>query len=406
MAEEPPGGGAAGDGGAAGLSDDRETPPPVTRVHDVIIVGLGITGRAAAYHLARRGATVLALDRHGPDHRYGSSHGESRMLRHVYYEDPLYVPIVRRACELWRSLEEAAGRTLLDQRGGLMLGEAGGTLMAGARRTARIHDLPAEVLSAREVGARFPPFEPPERLTGVWDPGAGYLEAAGCMEVLAREAVRAGADLRYGEPVRSWEAEGAGARVATPRSTYGAGHLVLAAGGWTGGLVPDLGLPLRVERQVLFWLAPREDPEAFVPDRFPVFLAEFEPGRFFYGFPRLDGGLKLSIYHGGQTRADPEAIRRDVEAGEEEELRRALFEVLPSANGPLLDARVCTFTNTPDEDFLLDRHPDHPRVLVCSPCSGHGFKFAPAIGEVLADLVVGNAPRFDLTPFRIGRLLT
>jgi sarcosine oxidase len=372
--------------------------------YDVIVAGLGAMGSATAYHLALRGRRVLGLDRFAPGHANGSSHGDSRIIRESYFEHPLYVPVVQRAAELWRELERRARASLLRITGGLMLGPEDGEVVTGTLRSAAEHALPHERLAAAELHRRFPAFRAADDVVAVWDPRAGILDPEACTLAHLGVARQAGAELRFDEPATAWAADGEGVRVTTPAGSYRAGQLVLAAGSWNAELLPDLALPLEVERQVLFWLDPDESAASYDPERFPIYAYEFRRGQICYGFPRLDRGAKAAVMHGGETADHPDRVRRTVRADEVEPLRAALRPVLPSlAAAPVLDSAVCLFTNTPDRHFVIDVHPAHPQVLVSSPCSGHGFKFASAIGELQADLLTEGRTRFDLSPFGIGR---
>ncbi len=359
-------------------------------------------GSAAAYHLTRRGYRVLGLDRFRPPHPYGSSHGQTRIIREAYFEHPLYVPIVQRAYELWSELEREVGRTLFRQTGGLMIGVPDGVLVAGARRSAEAHHLPHEILSASAVRDRFPAFRPTEEMVAVWEPRAGILFPEACIEAHLELASARGAELRFEEPVRAWEPDGDGVRVWTSRDAYRGGRLLLSVGAWATQLLQDLELPLTVERQTLFWFRPRAHPERFGPDRCPIYIWEYEPDRFFYGFPDLGTGVKTARHHEGEI-TDPDTVRREVASEEAEAIRTLLGRYLPGADGLLLDSEVCLYTNTPDGHFLIDAHPAYPQVCIASPCSGHGFKFASAIGEILADLLLDGRSRFDLSPFRLDR---
>jgi len=367
-------------------------------MHDVAIVGLGVMGGAAALELARRGARVIGFDRFEPPHRWGSSHGDTRIIREAYFEHPVYVPMVQRAFVLWRELERASGAALLQQTGGVMIGEPDSTLIAGALRSARTHGLQHEVLSASELRARVPVLNPEPGMVGVWEPRAGVLAAEACVSAQLGQARRHGADLRYDEPVSHWQADGADISVHTARGRHRARQLVVCAGAWVASLLPGVALPFRVERQLLHWFEPAATAAAFTPQRCPVHLWQFDGSRFFYGFPDQGAGVKVAFHHRGEsTSAD--AVTREVAAAEVDDMRRTLRRLLPAADGRLRASTVCLYTNTPDEHFWIDRHPAHGNVLVASPCSGHGFKFAPVIGEIVADLVEGRPSRFDLGLF-------
>ena len=372
--------------------------------YDVIIVGLGAMGSATAYHLARRGQRVLGLERFSAGHTRGSSHGESRIIREIYFEHPLYVPIVQRAYELWQELEQESGTRLLTITGGLMIGPERGTLVSGVRRSAAEHRIAHEVLSAPEINARFSGFDVSDENVAILDPRGGYLDADACVRTHLALAERSGARLHFDEPVVSWTSDGKSVRIVTSRGRYEARQLVVSAGPWASTLFPDLELPLAVERQVLAWFEPSTHAEWYDPSRFPIYLWEYAVGRLAYGFPRLAKGVKAAVFHEGDIVSDSDAIARSVDPAEIQRVRDALRPFLPGvASGALRDATVCPFTNTPDTHFLIDVHPSFSNVLISSPCSGHGFKFASAVGELQADLLVDGHARIDLSPFRLGR---
>ncbi len=367
---------------------------------DVGIVGLGAMGSMAALELARRGRRVIGFDRFRPPHPFGSSHGRSRIIREAYFEHPQYVPLVQRAYEQWAALEEESGRRLLLPTGGLMIGPPAGVLVAGARRSALVHGLSYEELSAAEVRTRFPMFELDQAEVGLFEPRAGVLFPEAALEVTLQIAEAAGAELHFDEPVSTWSA-GEGITVRTQAGHWRVDRLILAAGAWMAGGIARTSLPLSVARQTLFWFAPSGAAE-LGPERMPIFMWEWAPDEMFYGFPDLGEGVKVAIHHQGEL-TDPAQVRRTVYPGEADRLRAVMATRAPLLTGPLRQSAACLYTNTPDGDFILDRHPEEARVLVASPCSGHGFKFAPAIGEALADLAEGKPPRFDLAPFRLGR---
>lgn len=370
---------------------------------DVIIIGLGAMGSAAAYHLAIRGQKVLGLDRFSPPHAFGSSHGQTRIIREAYFEHPAYVPLVQRAYENWAALEREVGQQLFLQTGGLMLGPPEGVLVTGARRSAQMHHLPHEILSAHEIRQRFPAFKPADGTVAVWEPRAGIVFPERCIAAHLQMAQRHGAMLHVDEAAAQWEADGEGVRVLTAKGEYRAQHLLISAGAWIGQFTADLNLPLKIERQVLLWFNPIHDPAHFTPHACPIYIWEHEANRFIYGFPNLGEGVKIGIHHEG-ANADPDLIRREVGADDIAALRVILRRVLPALDTAPRAAAVCMYTNTPDANFLLDFHPHHPQALLASLCSGHGFKFSSAFGEILADLLLTGRSRFDLSLFRLARL--
>ena len=370
--------------------------------YDVGIVGLGAMGSMTALELARRGQRVLGFDRFRPPHELGSSHGKSRIIREAYFEHPQYVPFVQRAYQQWARLERESGRTLLIPTGGLMIGPPEGVLVPGARRSAEEHRLEYEVLSAGEVRRRFPAFTPADHEVGLLEPRAGVLLPESCIESALALAGEAGATLCFDEPVIGWN----GAKsitVTTARGSYEVGRLIVAAGAWMAGGLAQTPLPLTVARQTLFWFDPVGRRSVVEPGAMPIFLWEWaEGGRCFYGFPDLGDGVKVAIHHEGEPTT-PDSVRRETNAEEAERLRAIMASRTPALNGTLRNAVVCLYTNTPDGDFLIDRSPNDRRVILASPCSGHGFKFAPAIAEVLADLALDREPALDVSRFTLAR---
>ena len=369
---------------------------------DAIVIGLGGMGAATACELAGRGRKVLGLEQFAPAHDRGSSHGGTRIIRRAYYEHPAYVPLVARSFDMWHELEQLTGRHLLTSCDCLSIGPPAGELVAGVHRSAADHGLAVESLTAAEVVRRFPAFRVPDELAGVLEHAAGFLAVEECVRAHHATAVARGADLRFEEPVTGWAADGAGVEVRTDRGVYRADRLVVAAGPWAAHLLTGIGVPLTVMRQVQLWFRP-EHPERFRRDRFPIFLLDAPAGAF-YGLPMLDpSGLKTSRHYGGQEVAHPDAVDPHVRMGDEVPVRAFLRDYLPdAADGPCAAASVCKYTLTPDRHFVLDRHPRHPQVAVACGFSGHGFKFAPGVGEAMADLCDG-IDRPDLMFFRAGR---
>jgi len=374
------------------------------RSFDAIVIGLGAMGSATLYHLAQLGHRALGVEQFQPGHNLGSSHGDSRIIREQYFEHPLYVPLVQRAYELWEELELRSGKRLMTITGGLMIGPADGMVVTGTIRSAITHHLPYDVLDPAEVSARYPAFRLADGLVAALDPRCGFLDPEACNAAHIDSARRAGAEAHFDERVLDWKPDGNGVRVNTSSGSYFADRIMISAGAWTSHFLGDLNLPLTVERQVAFWLEPDEGTERYAQSRFPIYAYEFTPGLICYGFPRLPRGVKVSIMHDGETALKPEDIRRVVDEDEIGPVRVALEPVLPDlVRAPVRENAVCLFTNTPDHDFIIDFHPEYPQVLVSSPCSGHGFKFASVLGEIQARLLTGVEPGFDLSPFRIGR---
>jgi sarcosine oxidase len=371
--------------------------------YDVIVAGVGGMGSAAVAELAARGARVLGLERGTIPHEQGSSHGVNRIIRLAYAEDPRYVPLLRRAYERWRSLESRLGERILVITGGLDMGRPDGTVVRGSLASAQAHDLPHELLDAVEIERRWPGFRVPRGLVAVYQPEGGFVLSERAIVGHVRLAREAGADIHEGEPVVGWEASGDGVEVRTAAGSYRTRRLVVSAGAWLGKLIGPLA-PLAVpERQVLLW-AQTTRPELFTPEALPIFILDVEEG-LFYGFPEYGiPGLKIGrMHHRGQVVDPDDQTRFDIEPEDEAVLRAATARYLPAANGPALTLKSCLFTNTPDEHFIIDALPGAPSVIVVSPCSGHGYKFASVVGEIAADLALEGGTDHDIGMFRIDR---
>jgi sarcosine oxidase len=373
----------------------------------VIVIGLGAMGSATAMHLASRGHRVLGFDQFTPPHSHGSSHGQTRIIRQSYWEDPRYVPLLLRAYDLWRRLEVDSGRSLLHITGGLMIGRATGDLVARSKASAERFMLPHEVLSATQIRSLYPAFRIDDDWVALWERDAGYLYPEACIEQQLLRSTLARAELHFDEPAMEWNAlPGGGVLVRTTRERYSADHLVIAAGPWAPQVLRELNLPLRITRQVVHWFEPIGSMDFFRQDRMPIYIREMEEDQpLLYGFP-LTGpdseGVKVGL-HGSNDFCSPETVNRAIDPAEERIIRERVAEALPLLAGQLLHAETCLYTMTPDEHFVIDKHPQFSQVTLAAGFSGHGFKFASVLGEVLADLATDCKPAFDLELFSIRR---
>jgi sarcosine oxidase len=372
--------------------------------YDVIVAGVGGMGAATCWQLAKRGVRVLGLERFDIPHTMGSSHAVNRIIRLAYFEHTSYVPLLRRAYTLWREAEQLAGEQLLYVTGSLDVGTPQSDIVKGAKASCAEHRLFHEVLSAREVNRRWPGYRLSDDYEAIYQPDGGFVASERAIVKHVEMAQALGAEIHAREAILGWEPTASGGvRVKTDRATYEAGQLVLSTGAWIGEHVPQLKKTAVPERQVLGWFQPKVR-EHYQLGRFPVSNFKSSVGHF-YQFPVWHvPGFKIGLYHHlGETGA-ADALSRDVTKHDEEVLRAGVAKYFPDANGPLMGLRACLFTNTPDEHFVIDRLPGAPQVVVASPCSGHGYKFASVMGEILADLATGKTPAFDLDLFKLGRL--
>jgi sarcosine oxidase len=373
---------------------------------DVAVIGLGATGSAALAALAQRSRRVIGIERFASGHDRGSSHGATRVIRLGYFEHPSYVPLLRAAYPLWRELEARSGRALMTITGIVEIGASHSELVKGTLHSSRLHGLAHDILDSQTVMARFPAFRLGQDFVGVFQPEGGFLRVEPAIEAMIALARGAGAEIATEEPVLALEPRGSGVRVTTVHRTIDAASAIVAAGPWLKSLVPDLPVAIRVTRQVSGWFEPRDAREAafFAAGRFPVFLLQNQHG-IYYGFPP-DGakGVKVAKHHHFDETVDPDRYDRDVSPRDEAAIRAVLKAHLPGADGRLLSAKTCLYTMTPHGDFLIDLLPGHPQIIVASPCSGHGFKFAPVIGEILADLATTGRTAHDISRFCLARI--
>lgn len=370
--------------------------------YDVIVIGGGTMGTAAAWELGKRGVKALVLEQFNHIHPFGAHGGRTRVIRHAYAEGPEYVPFVQRADTLWLELEEESGERILMRTGGLELAAPGFAHARSARASADQHRLPYEWLSPAEARRRWPMMAVPDGWDVMFSPQAGYLYTEAALRTMAASARRNGVAIHEQEPVLSWQAAAAGVSVTSAQSTYHADRLIITAGAWTSEVLADLGLPLHILRKTLWWFDV-EDPALFAPDRFPVFVADSDIGEI-YGFPIDDyPGLKVADHSGGD-RTSPHTVDRTARADEAARVIAMVRRLFPTATDRIREQAVCLYTMTPDGDFIMDRHPSAPGVVFGAGFSGHGFKFTTAVGEHLVALALdGEArpiPRLALDRFQ------
>ncbi len=365
-------------------------------------------GSAAACHLAERGQRVLGIEQFEPAHSRGSSHGTSRVIRLAYFEHPNYVPLLLRAFELWDRLERDSGRALVTLTGGLMIGRPDCDVVSGSLRSAQEHGLAHEMLTASEIQHRFPPLTPEPGLVALHEPRAGVVNPEQAIHAHLERATASGAALCFNQRVVDWTATADGSRVSvtTTRQTVEARTLVIAPGAWAPALFKMAAVPLEVERQVLYWFNPVGGASRFAADRFPIYIWDQGEGVQFYGFPAESADrVKVAFFRTGHgTRCSADTVDRKVHPEEVAAMRSALAHRIPAlAEGDLVESVTCLYTLTPDHHFVIGLHPQHPQVVIASPCSGHGFKFASVVGEILADLALEQASQHPIGLFSPSR---
>jgi sarcosine oxidase len=366
----------------------------------VAVIGCGAMGAAAGWRLATRGVQVVCFDRHSPPHSLGSSHGESRITRTAYFEGAWYVPLLQESFPLWRELESVTGSQLLTLTGALMIGSPSAEAVTGALGAATTHSLDAHLLNADELRHRYPGHVIGARDVAVLDVQAGFVRPEAAVEAMIDRFVALGGEIRRGVLIKDVSGRAGGVDVTTAETRESFDAVVIAAGPWTSELV---ALPLTVERQVLAWLDIETGADWLTPDRFPVFIRQTDGLGDIYGVPTLDSvSIKIARHHDGEM-TDPDHVRRDITDAELDPLRTFASTYLHGVGSRVTRTAVCMYTNTPDRHFVIDLHPDDARVVVISACSGHGFKFAPVIGDIAADLLCDGRTSRDISRFSFAR---
>ena len=360
------------------------------QTYDAIVIGCGGMGSSIVCALAQRGVRVLGVDQHAVPHCRGSSHGQTRIIRQAYFEHPDYVPLLLEAYRQWVELEACAGQKLLHQTGLLQVGPPDGFLVPGVRASADAHQLPIETFTGREIAENFPGFHAAEDCVGLFERQAGYLLVEEAISAYLDQAINAGAQILTDRQPARWSVDGQGVRVAVGEEVFAAGQLVVAAGSWTNQLVIDLGVELQVVKKHMYWFA---NESSRYRHQSPVFFYETPQG-YFYGFPQLDArGIKVADHRGGERVADPGRLDATIDRDDQRRIEKFLCDHLPDISPQVTDHQVCMYTRSPDEHFIIDRHPHLPQVVLAAGFSGHGYKFAPVVGRAVADIVTeGKSP--------------
>jgi sarcosine oxidase len=371
---------------------------------DVGVVGLGSMGSAALWQVASRGPTVIGFDQFEPGHPFGAGHGESKIFRTAYAEGPEYVPLLRAALPLWRQLEEETGRPLLTMNGGLTIGTLDNWFISGVLRSARQYGLLHRVLDAGEAERQWPQLHLRQGEHVVWEPRAGLLRPELAVVAAVDRARELGARVETGVRVESVADLGDHVEVRAGARTWRVGRLVLAAGSWTSKVLGMADSPFWVERQVQAWF-PIEDPEIYHPERFGIFIWALDEPNTLYGFPTLDGrAIKVAFHHANGRPSDPDTIDREVHASDIDPLQEVALANLRGLRPEPVKTQVCMYCNTPDGHFVIGPMPGAPRVVLCGPMAGHGFKFSTVVGAIGADLALDGRTAFDIMPFDPARL--
>ena len=373
-------------------------------IYDVIIIGLGAMGSAASYYLSKNGVKVLGLDTYEPPHKLGSSHGHTRVIREAYHEGTSYVPIVKRAYELWNELDHEIEDKLILEYGGMYLGDDG-KYLSDAKKSAKKYDIPIKEFSSKEIKEKYNILNPPNNFKGLLENRSGAVFPEKAISNFLSKSINNGSSHNYNEKVIGWEKQSKFYKVETDKNNYFAEKLIFSSGAWIKNLVPSLKLPVKIERQVLFWFDPIKDKDKFHYSNMPNTGWDLDNGMEFYTQPNIENkGFKVAMHHNGKFISEDD-LNRESNADDLSIVKNFLEEYIPLANGKLIDSRVCVYTNTPDLDFIIDFYPNDENLIICSPCSGHGFKFTPAIGEICSELVINNGTNYDLSEFSIKRLM-
>lgn len=373
---------------------------------DVAVIGMGAMGSMTLWRLAERGISAIGFEQFAPGHNRGSSHGESRVIRTAYFEDPRYVPLIRRSFTLWHELERLSRqKSLLSMTGILSIGPPESDVVVGTVASARTHSLAHEMLDAEQMRRRYPQHRLNSGDVAVYEDPAGILLPDRAILAAVQRAETLGAKILRRTKIVAIEKKGDLAEIVAGHSTYCVRHVVVAVGPWLGTFLPDLRLPVSVERQVLAWFPVRNVGE-FQPSRFPVFIHGIGANHMCYGFPSLDSAtIKLAVHHEGDaTTAD--TVDRAVHERDILPLRALIERYLVGVGSRAVRSHVCMYTNTPDSHFLIGSPKDRPWMTVLGGFSGHGFKFAPVIGDAAADLSTTGKTDDAFQLFSLDRFVT
>lgn len=371
---------------------------------DVIIIGLGAMGSATSMFLSHNGIKVIGFDSYSPPHEFGSSLGHTRVIREAYHEGTTYVPIVQRAYEIWLEMNENSKVPIIETYGGLLIGRKTGDI-ENALKSANKYDIPIKKMTNDEISQKFSVLNPPKEYIGLLESRGGAVFVENSINHMLNTALNNGSIHKYNERVVRWSKKSNYYLVETNLGNYKTEKLVFSSGAWITKLLPTLKLPIKIERQVLFWFSPRKNPDKFKSINMPNSGWDLDNGLSFYTMPNLENrGFKVAMHHNGEF-VDPDTLIRESNDSDLKMVRGFLEEYIPDGNGELIDSKVCMYTDTPDQDFLIDSHPDDENIIICSPCSGHGFKFTPAIGEICSSLIINNSTKFDLDKFSLERLI-
>ena len=372
--------------------------------YDIAVLGVGGMGSATLYTLAKRGLNVCGIEQFGVAHDRGSSHGETRLIRKAYFEHPDYIPLLNRAYDLWHEFEKKAGEKLFVENGLIVAGKPDSEVIKGLDLCYEKHNLPHEKLTVNEARKRFPQFHLPEDFIIYFDPIAGFLYVEKSVEKFAELGQKNGATLYTNEKVLTWQANQNHISITTDRRKIVAGKLIITSGAWANREMLSLGIDFDIWRKVLFWY---DSPEIanYKLDGFPNFYVELDFGSF-YGFPAVNEmGLKIGEHEIPGISSLPDEVRRTLQPSDEPVILQFIEKVFPRFQPVRTNFTVCMYTITPDFNFILDVHPEYENVIIGAGFSGHGFKFAPVIGEILADLAIDGSTSHPIEFLRVNRLL-
>ncbi|MGO2132508.1 MAG: N-methyl-L-tryptophan oxidase [Halomonas sp.] len=373
--------------------------------YDVIVIGLGAMGSAAAYQLSKRGQRVLGIEQFYPAHDKGSSHGSTRIIRRSSFEHPSYVPIAARSYEIWEELEQATSRKLVTNTGGFFIGAPDENYVKGSIESARTHGIEHEVLNAEELNRRFPQITARADQVAYYEPAMGVVKPEASIIAQQQLAQQNGADLHFGETVLEWSADADRdwVQVRTDEATYEARRLVFTIGAWAPHLLGNMELPIEIERHWLFWYEPKDGSlNEFRSGTFPLVNVIADDGVAFSSWPVFgsDRVMKATFIEGSAKLCTPETMNsEEVSPQEIKRMEHALRQYVFKGAGRLVSTGACMFTNTPDRNFVLSLHPEYSNISVATAMSGHGFKYSAAVGEILAELAINGSTKYDIKIF-------